>query len=203
MTCQHGPGNDAHRARKWNPSGHRRRVKGALALDVGESGDSSHCWRHQKMWGVVRKHWLSEEWKMRAGWKTHQRGDNPNTGVRLPTLACIQFQMLMLAWRSRWICGPFWSGSCPTVHPRQCVVCSATDLFGLSLLYGTCRSFARYRLLSPLVEFWALLKTTARDLFSPLGAWSRQMSGPGWQFSVLFTVQFSKSFTGGEWILRA
>lgn len=50
---------------------------------------------------------------------THQRGDDPKAGVRLPTLASIQFQMLVLAWRIGGICCPFWSGRHPTVHPHQ------------------------------------------------------------------------------------
>lgn len=55
---------------------------------------------------------------------------------------------------------------------QQCihasVLCSVTDLSGLSLLYGISWSFTRYRLISPLVEFWANVWTRLRVLSSLL-----------------------------------
>lgn len=71
------------------------------------------------------------------------------------------------------------------------VLCSVTDLSGLPLLYGISRSFNQVSAPPPPVEFWALLKTTARDLFSPLGEGGNRQPGPGKYLDQVDSTQFS------------
>lgn len=139
-------GNDAYRTRKGNPvpCGHRRHMKRALAPDVGETKDSSPCWRHQKPNLCARERcegpWENSDYLKRGGWEraekhTSVQRDDLNVGVRLPTLACIKFQMLVLAWKFVGIRGPLWSGSRPTEQPRQCLMFSYRPLCPSSLVW--------------------------------------------------------------------